>query len=101
VLLVTACKEAYEDWKRYKVDQEINSTLVECYRFDRWEQVTWLDVKFGEIVRVVSEDFFPADIVLLQSANASGTCSIETANLDGETNLKAKQAIPGTYNISK
>ena len=99
VLAVTAVKEALEDYKRYKVDVEINSTKVQVYRFDTWSDVSWANVKAGDIVRVVSEAFFPADLVLLQSSSAQGVCSIETANLDGETNLKNKQAVPATYEI--
>lgn len=34
----------------------------------------------------------PADLILLYSSGRSGTCFIETKNLDGETNLKNKQA---------
>jgi len=40
---------------------------------------------------------FPADILLLQSSSNQGLCNIETANLDGETNLKIKQAVGHSY----
>lgn len=99
VLAVTAVKEALEDYKRHKVDVAINSTKVSVYRYDRWEEVSWALVRAGDILRVLSEHFFPADLVLLQSSSNQGACSIETANLDGETNLKVKQAIPATYEI--
>ena len=35
---------------------------------------------------------FPADMVILQSSETKGSCYVETKNLDGETNLKTKQA---------
>lgn len=54
------------------------------WRFDAWVQVQWALVKAGDIVRVLSEHYFPADLVLLQSSSNQGACSIETANLDGE-----------------
>jgi magnesium-transporting ATPase (P-type) len=34
----------------------------------------------------------PADIILLYSKDHKGRCYVETKNLDGETNLKAKMA---------
>ena len=36
------------------------------------------------------DEYFPADLVLLNSSGAKGICYIETKNLDGETNLKHK-----------
>jgi phospholipid-transporting ATPase len=44
----------------------------------------------GDILRVTNEKPFPADIVLLSSSEPDGMCLIETANLDGETNLKIR-----------
>lgn len=45
-------------------------------------------VQVGDIVRVAKDETFPADLVLLSSDRAEGTCHITTASLDGETNLK-------------
>ncbi len=38
----------------------------------------------------------PADLVFLSSADPEQHCYVETANLDGETNLKLKYAFHGT-----
>ena len=46
----------------------------------------------GELVKVSCDQYFPADIVLVQSSDPKGVCYIETKNLDGETNLKHKIA---------
>lgn len=77
-----------------------NSTLVSVWRFDTWTDVSWANVRAGDIVRVLCDNYFPADLVLLQSSSNQGACSIETANLDGETNLKVKQAVPQTYELA-
>jgi len=44
------------------------------------------------VVKIKQNEFFPADIILLNSSASKGICYIETKNLDGETNLKHKQA---------
>jgi P-type E1-E2 ATPase len=55
-----------------------------------------MDVKVGRIVKILQNEQVPADIILIQSSAPKGSCYIETKNLDGETNLKYKQAIPET-----
>jgi len=39
---------------------------------------------------------FPADLILLSSSNEGGVAYIETASLDGEKNLKPRNAYPET-----
>lgn len=46
----------------------------------------------GDIVKVTQEDFFPADLILLASSTEGGIAFIETASLDGEKNLKPRNA---------
>lgn len=48
----------------------------------------YLSDQVGDIVRVAKDETFPADLVLLSSDRADGTCHVTTASLDGETNLK-------------
>lgn len=96
VLLVSAGKEIIEDWKRKTSDQELNRSKARVLVGTSFEDTRWINVKVGDIVRVESEEPFPADLVLMASSEPEGLCYIETANLDGETNLKIKQAIPET-----
>ncbi|TQS39159.1 hypothetical protein Golomagni_00321, partial [Golovinomyces magnicellulatus] len=96
VLLVSAGKELIEDYKRKTSDQSLNNSKARVLKDGLFQEKKWLDVSVGDILRVESEEAFPADIVLLASSEPEGLCYIETANLDGETNLKIKQAIPET-----
>ena len=96
VLLVSAGKELVEDYRRKTSDQELNNSRARILRGTAFEDTKWVNVAVGDIIRVESEEPFPADIILLASSEPEGLCYIETANLDGETNLKIKQAIPET-----
>lgn len=99
VLLISAGKELVEDLKRKNADKSLNHSKAQVLRGSDFEAVKWVNVAVGDIVRVESEEPIPADLVILASSEPEGLCYIETANLDGETNLKIKQAIPETANL--
>lgn len=61
--------------------------------------VEWSEVLVGDICRVENEELFPADLILLCSTNHSGVAHIETASLDGEKNLKPRNAFPQTASL--
>ena len=52
----------------------------------------WKNIKVGSILKVRNNEHFPCDLVILNSSLPKGICYVETKNLDGETNLKHKQA---------
>ncbi|MCJ1426772.1 hypothetical protein MMC29_004675 [Sticta canariensis] len=99
VLLVSAGKELIEDFKRKTSDKSLNHSKARVLKGSNFDNIKWVNVAVGDIVRVESEEPFPADLVLIASSEPEGLCYIETANLDGETNLKIKQAIPETANL--
>lgn len=61
---------------------------------DQWMCVEWQNVLVGDIVRLRRDDNVPADMVLLHATGPNAIAYIETMALDGETNLKSKQACP-------
>ncbi|CAR27725.1 hypothetical protein ZYGR_0N02110 [Zygosaccharomyces rouxii] len=98
VLVVSAIKECVEDIKRVHSDNELNNANTEVFsELDGGLiQKRWIDIRVGDIVKVKSEEPIPADMIILSSSEPEGLCYIETANLDGETNLKIKQSRPET-----
>jgi len=97
VLLVSLIKEAFEDWKRFQNDMSINNAHVDVLQGKKWESTPWKRLQVGDIVRIKQDSYFPADLLFLSSTNPDGICYIETANLDGETNLKIRKALEKTW----
>lgn len=60
----------------------------------RWSKIQWQDIRVGDIIRLRRDDNVPADIALVHATGPNGIAYIETMALDGETNLKSKQACP-------
>lgn len=92
VVILSMIKDAYEDYKRHKEDAEGNSAGTEIFSKEAgaFEAAKWSDIQVGDIVRVRENQFFPADMILLNSTEPEGVFYVETKNLDGETNLKLK-----------
>ncbi|XP_072002006.1 phospholipid-transporting ATPase VB isoform X2 [Engystomops pustulosus] len=100
ILAITAIKDLWEDFRRFKSDKEINNMLcmVYCRKEKTYVDKCWKDVRVGDFVKLFSNEIIPADILLLYSSDQNGICHIETANLDGETNLKQRRVVKGFTN---
>lgn len=99
VLLVTSIKEGSEDMQRYRSDKDENNRMITVITFDENGQVieTVKETKLirsGDIVKLSGLMPVPVDMVLIMTSmyEDGNQCYIETSNIDGETNLKLKEA---------
>lgn len=100
VIGATMIKEAIEDYRRKQQDIEMNNRKVKVHFGNGiFNDAEWKNLSVGDIVKVDKDDFFPADLLLLSSNYDDAICYVETSNLDGETNLKVKQALEVTSNL--
>jgi len=92
ILGVNMAREGGEDFLRYLNDRKVNKISAFVLKGNEITRVDTCKVRVGDIVKVDEDYAFPADILLISSSVKDGSCKIETANLDGETNLKARYA---------
>ena len=100
---ISMAKEGFDDYRRHRLDKKENrrETLIIGPGAPlvagalNWQTVEWRYLRVGDIIKVKRDEPVPADIVLLSSSNLgeSKIVYVETIALDGETNLKVKQAV--------
>ncbi|KAM6212429.1 phospholipid-transporting ATPase IB isoform 2-T2 [Sarcoramphus papa] len=99
ILTVAGIKEIIEDYKRHKADSAVNKKKTIVLRNGMWQNIMWKEVAVGDIVKVTNGQHLPADMIIVSSSEPQAMCYIETANLDGETNLKIRQGLSQTASL--
>lgn len=87
-------KELLADIKRYQEDRKTNKVEYEILQKDgQLKKIKSDFIKVGDILELKDDDIVPADCILLYTQEKHGECFVQTAQLDGERNLKLKQCL--------
>lgn len=104
VFAITALKEGADDLRRRRHDRAANERLYTVVTGGIQRELQSQRIRVGDVVMVQKDCEIPCDLLLLRAADSAGlgsaVCTLETANLDGETNWKARRALPETAALS-
>ncbi|KAJ7436207.1 phospholipid-translocating ATPase [Mycena latifolia] len=104
---------ATEDWVNPNVMKPKGRTFVRGVRTmvgkkpvaevhvdeDGWRPALWEDVRVGDFVKIFDDEPLPADILICATSEDEQQAFVETKNLDGETNLKSRHAVPALAHL--
>ncbi|CAD8046114.1 unnamed protein product [Paramecium primaurelia] len=93
MISISIIKDAFEEYSRYKSDQEENKRKSHKYFENQFIECCWKDIYQADIILVMENESIPCDILILSSSYQGGIAYVETKQIDGETNLKQKYSI--------
>ncbi|KAF6763732.1 phospholipid-translocating ATPase [Ephemerocybe angulata] len=64
-----------------------------------WKKTTWEDIAVGDFVKIMDDESLPADVLICSTSEDENVAFVETKNLDGETNLKSRNAVQALTHI--
>ncbi|KAJ7080403.1 hypothetical protein B0H15DRAFT_1025227 [Mycena belliarum] len=64
-----------------------------------WRAARWEDIRVGDFVQIRDNEPLPADILICATSEDEQQAFVETKNLDGETNLKSRHAVPALAHL--
>ena len=92
VVLISVIKDGIEDIKRHRTDRKIDALPArQVTREGHVQAISWKDLTVGSVILLLCDDEIPADVLVVACGGIQGpTAYVETAAIDGESNLKIK-----------
>ncbi|OHT13626.1 phospholipid-translocating P-type ATPase, flippase family protein [Tritrichomonas foetus] len=88
IFAIAFIREGIDDYQQHQQDKALNTRMYEIIRDKKKLTIESQEITVGDIVILKRDEEAPCDMAILHSSDDLGRAFIETANLDGETNLK-------------